>query len=221
MEAASSPVKVNEHTIGYVPMARQVAAQCRRAGQEAEPERGLLPAPRAQRRRSRRDRQPPLPYPEPVACRGGLPGFREQTLTYMDTMEALCRKLVRLYALALDLPEDHFDDCFAKPHMILRQSRYPAIDGGDDTIASLVAAHRLPIHDLAAAQQGAGPVDPAAQRAVDGGAGRRRTPSWSTAATSCTAGPTSASCRRRTACATSRARCATPCRSSAIPTTTP
>ena len=30
----------------------------------------------------------------------------------MSTMEALCRKLVRLYALALDLPEDHFDACF-------------------------------------------------------------------------------------------------------------
>jgi len=33
-----------------------------------------------------------------------LPGFREQTLLYMTTMEALCQKLVRLYALALDLP---------------------------------------------------------------------------------------------------------------------
>jgi len=43
-----------------------------------------------------------------------------------------------LYALALDLPENHFDACFAKPHMILRQSRYPVIDGADDTVASLV-----------------------------------------------------------------------------------
>ena len=40
-------VKVDEHTIGYMPIAREGAAQCRRAGQEAEPERGLLPAPRA------------------------------------------------------------------------------------------------------------------------------------------------------------------------------
>ena len=67
-----------------------------------------------------------------------LPGFREQTLAYMSTLEALCRKLVRLYALALDLPEDFFDASFAKPHMILRQSRYPLIDGADDSVASLV-----------------------------------------------------------------------------------
>ena len=38
----------------------------------------------------------------------------------MATLEALCRKLVKLYALALDLPENYFDACFAKPHMILR-----------------------------------------------------------------------------------------------------
>ena len=48
---------------------REGAAQRRRAGQEAQPERGLLPAPRARRRRSRRDRRPPLPRAEPVAGR--------------------------------------------------------------------------------------------------------------------------------------------------------
>ena len=40
------------------------------------------------------------------------------------------------------------------------------------------------------------------------------------AATSCTAGPTSGFCRRRIACATSPASCATPFRSSATPITT-
>ena len=33
-----------------------------------------------------------------------LPGFRETTLEYMGTLEALCRRLVPLYALALDAP---------------------------------------------------------------------------------------------------------------------
>src|SRR5260370_29454077 len=56
----------------------------------------------------------------------------------MGTPEALCKKLVRLYALALSLPETFFDVCFAEPHMILRMSRYPEIDGADDTLASLV-----------------------------------------------------------------------------------
>ena len=91
----------------------------------------------------------------------------------MRTMEALCRKLVKLYALALDLPESYFDACFAEPHMILRMSRYPAIDGADETRREPGAAHRLRVHDPAAAQQGAGPVDPAARRPLDGRAGRR------------------------------------------------
>ncbi|HEX2645650.1 MAG TPA: 2OG-Fe(II) oxygenase family protein [Candidatus Dormibacteraeota bacterium] len=43
-----------------------------------------------------------------------------------------------LYALALDLPADFFDVCFTEPHMILRMSRYPVIDGEDETVASLV-----------------------------------------------------------------------------------
>ena len=40
--------------------------------------------------------------------------------------------------LALDLPADFFDACFAEPHMILRMSRYPVIGGEDETVASLV-----------------------------------------------------------------------------------
>ena len=56
----------------------------------------------------------------------------------MRTMEALCRRLVPLYASALDLPADFFDTRFAEPHLILRMSRYPVIDGEDETVASLV-----------------------------------------------------------------------------------
>ena len=65
-----------------------------------------------------------------------LPGFRETTLEYMRTLEALCRRLVPLYALALDLPADFFDRCFAEPHMILRMSRYPVIDPGPDPLSA-------------------------------------------------------------------------------------
>lgn len=54
-----------------------------------------------------------------------LPGFRQTCLKYMDALEALALKLVPLYALALDLPEDYFDDAFAKPMYKLRMSHYP------------------------------------------------------------------------------------------------
>ena len=67
-----------------------------------------------------------------------LPGFRETVLEYMSTLETLCRRLVSLYALALGLPAEFFDKYFAEPHMILRMSRYPVIDGEDEKVASLV-----------------------------------------------------------------------------------
>jgi isopenicillin N synthase-like dioxygenase len=129
-------VKVNEHTIGYMPIADKAPPNAAAQGKKPSQNEAFF----LRRERDAND-------PDVIAGRrfhvqnqwpANLPGFREQTLKYMSTMEALCQRLVRLYALALDLPADHFDACFAKPHMILRQSRYPLIDGSDDTIASLV-----------------------------------------------------------------------------------
>lgn len=111
-------------------------ATSRGARAQAEPERGLFlrrecaaddPAVITNRRFHGLNQWP-----------GDLPGFRARALEYMQTLEALCRRLVLLYALALDLPADFFEACFAKPHMILRMSRYPVIDGEDETVASLV-----------------------------------------------------------------------------------
>ena len=129
-------VKVDEHNIGYMPIARKpppnAAAQGRKPSQN---EAYFL----------RRERSPD--DPDVVSNRrfhamnkwpAELPGFRETTLAYMDALEALCRKLVPLYALALDLPATFFDACFARPHMILRMSRYPLIDAADESTASLV-----------------------------------------------------------------------------------
>ncbi len=55
----------------------------------------------------------------------GLPGFREIIVDYCDTMERLVRKLVRLYARALDLPAAYFDAPFREPQYKLRMTHYP------------------------------------------------------------------------------------------------
>src|SRR5689334_10562144 len=119
-------LRVNEHTIGYMPIAETPPPNAAAQGKKPSQNEAYF---------LRRDR--PADDPDVIAGRrfhvqnqwpGNLPGFREQTLKYMSTMEALCQKLVRLYALALDLPADYFDASFRKPHMILRQSRYPQID---------------------------------------------------------------------------------------------
>lgn len=129
-------VKVNEHTIGYMPIAETAPPNAAAQGKKPSQNEAFF---------LRRDRA--ADDPDVIAGRRfhvqnqwpqNLPGFREQTLKYMAAMEALCAKLVALYALALDLPANHFDKYFAKPHYILRQSRYPLIDASDDKIASLV-----------------------------------------------------------------------------------
>ena len=214
-------VKVDEHNIGYMPIARKPPPNAAAQGKKPSQNEAYF---------LRREQTPDDPdvlsnrrfhamnkWPDEA----DMPGFRANMLAYMGTMEALCRKLVRLYALALDLPETFFDACFAEPHMILRMSRYPAIDGADDTIASLVPHTDSGFMTLLPPNKVQGLSINCCPTAAGWTRRAWRTPSWSTAATSCTAGPTSASCRRRTACATSRGNCATPCRSSAIPTTTP
>jgi isopenicillin N synthase-like dioxygenase len=133
---AKLAVRVDEHNIGYMPIARKPPPNA--AAQGKKPSRNEAyflrrertaddPAVIANRRFHAMNKWP-----------SGLPGFRENTLRYMDALEQLCRKLVRLYALALDLPEAFFDACFETPHVILRMSRYPALDGADDSVASLV-----------------------------------------------------------------------------------
>lgn len=129
-------VKVDEHTIGYMPIQDKAPPNAAAQGKKPSQNEAFF----LRRERDAND-------PDVIANRrfhtmnkwpANLPGFREQTLAYMNALEALCQKLVRLYALALDLPENYFDACFAKPHMILRQSRYPLIDGADESVASLV-----------------------------------------------------------------------------------
>jgi isopenicillin N synthase-like dioxygenase len=132
-------VKVDEHNIGYMPIARKPPPNAAAQGKKPSQNEAYF---------LRREKTPDHPdvlsnrrfhamnkWPDEAA----IPGFRANMLAYMGTLEALCRKLVRLYALALDLPETFFDACFAEPHVIQRMSRYPAIDGADSSINSLVA----------------------------------------------------------------------------------
>lgn len=131
-------LKVDEHNIGYMPIARKpppnAAAQGKKPSQNEayflRRERGTDDPDVLSNRRFHAMNK----WPQ----ESDLPGFRSNMLAYMSTLEALCQKLVKLYALALELPEGRFDSCFARPHMILRMSRYPVIDGADESVASLV-----------------------------------------------------------------------------------
>jgi isopenicillin N synthase-like dioxygenase len=61
-----------------------------------------------------------------------LPGFREVIVDYCDAMERLVQRLVRLYARALDLPAEYFDQPFKEPQYKLRMTHYPPQVGAPD-----------------------------------------------------------------------------------------
>jgi isopenicillin N synthase-like dioxygenase len=54
-----------------------------------------------------------------------LPGFRESVMGYCDALETLVKRLIRLYAVALDLPAVWFDAAFEDFQYKLRMTHYP------------------------------------------------------------------------------------------------
>lgn len=78
----------------------------------------------------------PLDHPDVVVGKrfrganiwpAGLPGFRETVVAYCDAMEALAKRLVPIYARALDLPADFLAAAFQEPQYTLRMSHYPPV----------------------------------------------------------------------------------------------
>ncbi len=55
-----------------------------------------------------------------------LPDFRRVAEAYFGAMRALGTRLIRLVALALDLPPDYFAPMFGKPMLYLRPLHYAA-----------------------------------------------------------------------------------------------
>jgi isopenicillin N synthase-like dioxygenase len=84
-----------------------------------------------------------------------LPGFRETVVAYCDALEALAKKLVPIYAVALDLPAEYFDEAFAEPQYTLRMTHYPFVDvlqgnefgiapHADTSFLTLLAQNKIP-----------------------------------------------------------------------------
>ncbi|MBI1198678.1 MAG: isopenicillin N synthase family oxygenase [Phenylobacterium sp.] len=64
----------------------------------------------------------PQPWPE------NLPGFKENVQEYFKACESLGNRLLKIYAAALDVPEDYFDEAFKDPLDYLRMVHYPRTD---------------------------------------------------------------------------------------------
>ncbi|MGE0416532.1 MAG: isopenicillin N synthase family dioxygenase [Acetobacteraceae bacterium] len=121
---AKLAIRINEHNIGYMPIGGSLARSSK-VNNNTRPSvnEALF---------FRRERAPDDPdVIANIRFRGlnqwpaGLPGFRDTVLAYMTAMESLGRRLMPIYAVALDLPPDHFDAMFEKPNMIQRLTHYP------------------------------------------------------------------------------------------------
>ena len=53
-----------------------------------------------------------------------LPHYRQVTETYFKSVTALGMRLLRLLALALNLPPEHFHPMFTRPMLFLRPLHY-------------------------------------------------------------------------------------------------
>ena len=56
-----------------------------------------------------------------------LPDFRRIMLAYFGQLEELGRSLLPVYARALDLPKDYFDEMFTDPYWTTRNVHYPNV----------------------------------------------------------------------------------------------
>jgi isopenicillin N synthase-like dioxygenase len=70
-----------------------------------------------------------------------LPGFREAIDRYYGELYQLGRKIFQAFALALELPEDYFEDKITKPLAQLRLLRYPPQTGKIDEQQIGIGAH--------------------------------------------------------------------------------
>ncbi|RDW56658.1 hypothetical protein BP6252_14071 [Coleophoma cylindrospora] len=66
-----------------------------------------------------------------------LPDFRDAILSYWQECVTLSRKLVRTFALALDLPESYFDDLVTYPGSDGAINFYPGVEPGSNPGATL------------------------------------------------------------------------------------
>jgi len=65
----------------------------------------------------------------------GLPALREDMMGYFEALGAMCDRMLPVFAVALDMPPDHFAPFFAnEAHATCRFLHYPPQDAGEDNL---------------------------------------------------------------------------------------
>lgn len=149
-------MRANEHNVGYMPVNGYVSRSSR---VETATQPNLVEAFFV-----KRDLAPD--HPDVLAniryrCLNQWPspdrivGFRETIVAYCAEMEDLCKRMLPVYAVALDLPPDFFEVPFSEPQYALRMSHYPPAELGtkdqygvaphtDSSFLTMLAQSELP-----------------------------------------------------------------------------
>lgn len=122
-------VRAGKTTIGYLPLGGQTQNTSVYA-KSTHPDRSASFYIRADYPPDHPDRLAGRPWVQDNRWPADLPGFRETTLEYYAAVSALGYKLLRLQAVALDLPEDYFanHDAFRPSNGTLRLLHCPPRD---------------------------------------------------------------------------------------------
>jgi isopenicillin N synthase-like dioxygenase len=117
-------VRIDRHNVGYLPMRGDtLRTSTVHAVTKANFNEAFFVA-----------RDLPDDHPDVVADRrfrsanrwpSGLPGFREAIVGYCGTLEQLVLRMMKLYAVALELPAAYFDAPFTDMQYKLRATHYP------------------------------------------------------------------------------------------------
>lgn len=132
--SAKMALRANEHNVGYMPVNGYVSRSSK-VEQAARP--NLVEAFFVKR-------DLPPDHPDVLAniryrcanqwpAADALPGLRDTVVAYCEAMEQLCKRLLPVYAVALDLDPDFFAEAFKEPQYALRMSHYPPAESGDDS----------------------------------------------------------------------------------------
>jgi isopenicillin N synthase-like dioxygenase len=130
---AKMALRANAHNVGYMPVNGYVSKSSR---VEKAKRPNLVEAFFVKR-------DLPLDHPDVIAniryrCANQWPdpdalaGFRDTIVSYCNVMERLCKRMLTVYAVALDLDPTYFDEAFKEPQYALRMSHYPPAEMGDD-----------------------------------------------------------------------------------------
>jgi isopenicillin N synthase-like dioxygenase len=121
---AKLALKMNEHNNGYMTLGRY-AVWTSEVNTNDKPDLNEAFF-------SRRERKPDDPmllrrFAGPNLWPEGLPGFRDAVCAYTDAMDALSARVLRVVAVALDLPPATFDAAFADSQFTFRMTHYPPV----------------------------------------------------------------------------------------------